>query len=70
METARELKPEIALVNRKVVINIADVATLEIGLIELLETIVEATPTERDDALLVTIKPVLKMVLDAVGKEA
>jgi hypothetical protein len=70
MEVKRELKPEIALVNRNIVISVADIAKLEIGLIPLLETIVESTETEKDDALLATIKPVLKMVLDAVGKEA
>ena len=68
MEPTRELKPEIVLKDRKVIISVADVAKLEIGIVELLETIVEATPTSRDDELLVTIKPVLKMVLDAIGK--
>jgi hypothetical protein len=68
MDTKRELKPDIALVNRRVVIKVSDVATIEIGLIELLEVITEATPTEKDDALLVAIKPILKTVLDAVGK--
>ena len=68
MEPTRELKPEIVLKDRKVIISVADVAKLEIGIVELLETIVESTPTSRDDELLVTIKPVLKMVLDAIGK--
>lgn len=68
MEVKKELKPEIALIDRKVVITVSDVAKIEIGLIELLETIVESTSTPKDDALLETIKPVLKMVLDAVGK--
>lgn len=69
MTPSRELKPEISLVDRKIIIAVADVAKVEIGLIQLLETIVEATPSEKDDAILETIKPVLKLVLDAVEKK-
>jgi len=68
MELAQELKPEIVLKDRKVIIKVGEVATLEVGIIELLEAITTATPTSSDDALLATLKPVLKTVLDALGK--
>ena len=68
MEVKRELKPEIVLRDRKLEIAVSDVIKVELGLIELLEVITEATETEKDDALLATLKPVLKTVLDALGK--
>lgn len=69
MELQKELKPEFVLKDRAVVITVGNVVKVEVGIIELIEAIVEATPTEKDDALLVSAKPVLKMVLDALGKK-
>lgn len=68
MELKRDLKPEITLKDRKVIIEVGDVAKVEVGVIELLKAVTEATPTERDDELLRIIKPVLKTVLDSIGK--
>lgn len=68
MELKREIKPEFILRDRKVVIEISDIAKVEIGVVELLEAIVEATPTQKDDKFLEAAKPTLKMVLDALSK--
>lgn len=63
------LKPEISLVNSNVVVSVGSIVKVELDIIDFIQAIVDATPTEKDNNIFVGAKPALELVLATLSKK-
>lgn len=64
------LKPEISLINSNVVVSVGSIVKLEIDIVDFIQAVVDATPTEKDNAIFLGAKPALELVLATLSKKA
>lgn len=67
--TELNLKPQIQLINSQVVVSVGSIAKVEIDVVDLLQAIVDATPTEKDNALFLAAKAPIELVLATLSKK-